>query len=129
MRASLAADESIITREGVWLGPNWLRVTRLGEQQGGVIQRQQELEQLERDLEATAAREQQLELEQQRTQEQLRQLEEQRQTSQRELQSATRQHAEFSAQTVCIAGQGRADYSATRALACGYGRGARAVSS
>ena len=98
MRASLAADESIITREGVWLGPSWLRVTRLGEQQGGVIQRQQELEQLERDLEATAGREQQLELEQQRTQEQLRQLEEQRQSSQRELQSATRQHAEFSAQ-------------------------------
>ena len=28
-RASLAPHESIITRDGVWLGTNWLRVTRL----------------------------------------------------------------------------------------------------
>ncbi len=98
MRAALAPNESIITREGVWLGPNWLRVTRLADQQGGVIQRQQQLEQLEADLEQAVAREQALELEQQRAQEQLRQLEEQRQVSQRELQAATRLHAEYSSQ-------------------------------
>ncbi len=96
MRPTLAVHESVITREGVWLGPNWLRVTRLGEQQGGVIERQQELEQLEQSLATAAAREQQLEHEQQQAQEQLRALEEQRQNSQRELQAATRLHAEHS---------------------------------
>jgi chromosome segregation protein len=97
-RHSLSEGESIITREGVWLGRNWLRVTRLADQQGGVIQRQQQLEELEQALETSAARETQLEQEMQRTQEQLRQREEQRQVSQRELQVATRQHAEISAQ-------------------------------
>ena len=60
-RASLAPHESIITRDGVWLGPNWLRVTRLTDQHGGVIQRQQELETLSTRLEAEQQREEQLE--------------------------------------------------------------------
>ncbi|MEP5569973.1 MAG: chromosome segregation protein SMC [Halioglobus sp.] len=97
-RQSLADGESIITREGVWLGRNWLRVTRLADQQGGVIQRQQQLEELELSLETAGAREQQIESDLQQAQEKLRQLEEQRQVSQRELQSATRQHADLSAQ-------------------------------
>jgi chromosome segregation protein len=97
-RASLAPHESIITRDGLWLGPNWLRVTRLSDQRGGVIQRQQELEQLEATLQSSAAREEQLEQELQRCQEELARLEEQRQLSQRELQAATRQHADSSAQ-------------------------------
>ncbi|MBT6124628.1 MAG: chromosome segregation protein SMC, partial [Halieaceae bacterium] len=97
-RQSLAEGESIITREGVWLGRSWLRVTRLADQQGGVIQRQQELEELEQSLAAAIAREEQIEEGLQGAQEQLRQLEEQRQVSQRELQSATRQHSDISAQ-------------------------------
>ena len=97
-RQSLAEGESIITREGVWLGRNWLRVTRLADQQGGVIQRQQELEELEQSLAAAIAREEQIEAGLQGAQEQLLQLEEQRQVSQRELQSATRQHSDISAQ-------------------------------
>ncbi|TDG13900.1 chromosome segregation protein SMC [Seongchinamella unica] len=97
-RSSLAEGESIITREGVWLGRNWLRVTRLADQQGGVIKRQQELEQLEQAVDASAAHEEQLEQELAAAQEKLGQLEEQRQVSQRELQAATRQHADASAQ-------------------------------
>jgi chromosome segregation protein len=98
MRSALADHESIITRDGIWLGPNWLRVTRLGEQQGGVISRQQELEQLATTLDAEQEREAQLEQRQLDAQEQLKRLEEQRQQSQRELQAATRQHAEVSSQ-------------------------------
>jgi len=97
-RASLAPHESIITRDGVWLGPNWLRVTRLTDQHGGVIQRQQELETLSTRLEAEQQREEQLEQAQLQSQEALKRLEEQRQDTQRELQAATRQHAETSAQ-------------------------------
>ena len=98
LRSSLAEHESIITRDGVWLGPNWLRVTRLKDQQGGVIQRQQELESLAAQLEAEQAHEIQLEQSLQGSQEALKRIEEQRQDCQRELQAATRQHADASAQ-------------------------------
>ncbi|MEJ2531879.1 MAG: chromosome segregation protein SMC [Halioglobus sp.] len=96
LRPALAAHESVITPEGVWLGPNWLRVTRLGDQQGGVIQRQQELEALAASLSSRQAREEDLERELLDSQEALRRLEEQRQACQRELQASTRQHAELS---------------------------------
>ncbi|WP_116365086.1 chromosome segregation protein SMC [Parahaliea mediterranea] len=98
LRAGLAAGESLITRDGIWLGPNWVRVTRLSDQQGGVIQRQQELESLAAEVEQLAGDIASLEAEQQGAREQIRQLEEQRQQGQRELQAATRQHAEYSAQ-------------------------------
>jgi chromosome segregation protein len=97
-RSSLAVHESIITRDGVWLGPNWLRVTRLADEQGGVIQRQQELESLGLRLESEERHEGQLEQALLESQTALKRLEEQRQDCQRELQASTRQHAEASAQ-------------------------------
>ncbi len=51
MRRSLAAHESVITRDGIWVGPNWVRVQR-GETAGsGVIARRQELEDLAKQIE------------------------------------------------------------------------------
>jgi chromosome segregation protein len=97
-RASLEPHQSVITREGVWLGPNWLRVTRLTEQQSGVLKRQQELEQLGRDIAARQQQEARLEGELQASQESLKALEAERQACQRELQARTREHAEIGAQ-------------------------------
>ncbi|MFV8817425.1 chromosome segregation protein SMC [Haliea sp. E17] len=97
LRASLAPHESVVTREGIWLGPNWLRVARGEDQQGGVIQRQQQLEELEQQLESAAAEEEELEAALQSAQETLAQLESQREQSQRELQSVTREHADLGA--------------------------------
>jgi chromosome segregation protein len=97
LRPALAAHESVITSEGVWLGPNWLRVTRLGEQQGGVIKRQQELETLVASVDAQQQLEAELEQALLDSREQLKRQEDQRQDSQRELQASTRQHAELSA--------------------------------
>ncbi|WP_422133169.1 chromosome segregation protein SMC [Endozoicomonas sp. ALD040] len=45
-RASLQAHESIVTREGIWLSRNWLRVCRETDNHSGVLARQQELEEL-----------------------------------------------------------------------------------
>lgn len=46
MRDRLAAHESVITADGIWVGPNWVRVRR-GEAAGsGVIARQQQLDEL-----------------------------------------------------------------------------------
>lgn len=97
-RSSLAAHESIITPDGVWLGASWLRVTRLASEQGGVIERQQVLEQLQETLAANEEREAQLEQELLDSEELLKTVEEQRQVSQRDLQAASRQHADTNAQ-------------------------------
>ncbi len=96
-RASLAEGESVITRDGIWLGRNWLRVARLGDSAGGVIARQQELEELTAQLEQAEADAARLEETLAESREQLKSLESRRQDSQRELQAVTRQHGELSA--------------------------------
>ena len=46
-RPSLAAGESVITRDGVWLGRGWVRLHRLtGDAPGGIIRRRAELAKL-----------------------------------------------------------------------------------
>ncbi len=43
LRDRLAAHESAVTRDGIWLGPNWLRVIREDDSASGVLERKQEL--------------------------------------------------------------------------------------
>ena len=96
-RGSLAAGESIVTRDGIWLGASWLRVTRRGEEHGGVIERQQELDSLAVSIDSYQQRVADLEHKLQQAQGQLKALEGQRQDGQRQLQQVTREHAELSA--------------------------------
>ena len=56
LRARLSAGESVITREGIWLGSNWLRVARDADASSGVLARKLELEQLTQSLITTDAR-------------------------------------------------------------------------
>jgi chromosome segregation protein len=44
-RSALKAGESIITRDGVWIGRDWLRVSRDQDAHAGVLEREQELRQ------------------------------------------------------------------------------------
>ena len=46
LRKQLSAHESVVTKDGLWFGPNWLRVVRDSNKEAGVIARKQELEQL-----------------------------------------------------------------------------------
>lgn len=46
----LQTNESVITRQGIWLGKNWLRVTKAQEQQTGVLVREHELRQLRQEV-------------------------------------------------------------------------------
>ena len=46
LRSQLAAGESVVTRDGLWLGSNWLRVSRKGDASVGMLARKQELEEL-----------------------------------------------------------------------------------
>ena len=45
-RAELAEHESLVTPDGVWLGPNWLRVARGDETHAGVLAREREIKAL-----------------------------------------------------------------------------------
>jgi len=45
-RKKLQLNQSIITREGVWIGPNWLRLLNDTDHKGGVLAREQEINQL-----------------------------------------------------------------------------------
>jgi len=50
-RPELAPGQTIVTREGDWLGCHWVRIGRLS-QDGGVLERQAELEQINARIEA-----------------------------------------------------------------------------
>lgn len=87
-RGSLSAEQSIVTPEGIWIGPNWIRVKRAGEDQSGVLARKQELEELivkEDDLDALV---EELEVELESTSLRINTLEQQRDNAQREVNQA-----------------------------------------
>ncbi len=43
LQSSLSPGESVVTRDGIWLGNNWLRVARDKDASAGVLKRKQEL--------------------------------------------------------------------------------------
>ncbi len=49
-RTHLAGRDSIITRDGIWMGRDWLRVVRDQDERSGVIAREQERKQLDESL-------------------------------------------------------------------------------
>jgi chromosome segregation protein len=54
-RSALGAGESIITRDGVWVGRDWLRVSRDQDSHAGVIEREKELRSQREALKAAEA--------------------------------------------------------------------------
>jgi chromosome segregation protein len=54
-RATLAEGESVITRDGVWIGAHWLRIHKSDDPQMGVLVRSEEIEDLERAIAATTS--------------------------------------------------------------------------
>ncbi|MDD7804312.1 MAG: chromosome segregation protein SMC [Endozoicomonas sp. (ex Botrylloides leachii)] len=96
-REQLQAGESIITREGIWLSASWVRVNRSVDNPTGVLEQQQELEQLEQsieELEQSLADEQALQLQ---VNENLEALEKQKENLQRQLTDLNAQYGEVKA--------------------------------
>lgn len=60
LQERLAENESVVTRDGVWLGRDWLRLARGNDAHAGVIQRGREIAALEASTEALRAREDEL---------------------------------------------------------------------
>lgn len=55
MQAHLKPEQSVITKEGIWLGQSWARVARDKDHQSGVIERERELNQLQQEIEQQQA--------------------------------------------------------------------------
>lgn len=96
-RGSLAPHQSLITRDGLWVGPDWVRVSNRTEEESGVIARQQELETLASAISAGEQRCAELQAQLADTDSQLKQLDQQRHEAQGQLQTVSREHADLAA--------------------------------
>ena len=106
-RASLGEGQSLVSRDGYWVGRHFLRVRRGSEAEGGVLARGQEIERLgQQQLEQEAALEH-LEQQLQALREQQLDLEEQREQLRRRTQEENRLHGELKANL--SAGRARAE--------------------
>ncbi|WP_307942201.1 chromosome segregation protein SMC [Pseudomonas mosselii] len=106
-RGSLGAGQSLVSRDGYWVGRHFLRVSRGGEAQGGVLARGQEIERLGREQLEQEALLEQLDEQLQCLREQQLDLEEQREQLRRRSQDESRQHGELKARL--SAGRARAE--------------------
>lgn len=98
LRTSLKAGESCITKEGIWVGPNWLRLRRGEESQHGLLSLQQELEELVDVIDELEVTEEDLSVSLDVAQMQLKSIEDEREQCQQENQQLTRELAEVKAE-------------------------------
>ncbi|MBB4864447.1 chromosome segregation protein [Pseudomonas nitritireducens] len=97
-RASLGDGESLISRDGYWVGRNFLRVRRGESADGGVLARGQELERLYAEREALEQRLAEIDEQLVRLRDEQRQAEEGRDQVRRRLQDEGRRQGELKAQ-------------------------------
>ncbi len=98
IRESLADSESVITKDGIWLGKNWLRVNRDENGEAGILSRQQELEDLELELDELEAQEEEIEVDTEVVAMRVQSLEEQQRSAQQEWNQSSREYAEVKSQ-------------------------------
>ncbi|MDH5786034.1 MAG: chromosome segregation protein SMC [Chromatiales bacterium] len=112
LRTSLSGSESVITRDGIWLGASWLRVVRDSDEHSGVLHREQELKELAATIEGLLERSELLQQSVEEGRAALKQLEAEREGAQRELNEANRAQSEINAEL--SAKQARAEQIASR---------------
>lgn len=98
LREQLAVNESVVTKDGIWLSPHWIRVARDTDASSGVIARRQELEELSEAIatseEAVATLNEALEA----ARIAVKEHEQQRETLRREADEHNRRHGELRSQ-------------------------------
>ena len=97
-RAQLSDGQSIITKDGIWLGKNWLRVAKDNDAKSGIVAREKEIESLKEELEIQQQRLETVEEQLLSGRELLQQTEQQREHLQAEQNQIHQQHAELQAQ-------------------------------
>ena len=106
-RGQLGEGESLVSRDGYWVGRHFLRVSRASDAQGGVLARGQELERLGLEQQEQEARLAQLDEQLADAREQQRHLEDSREQLRRRAQEEARQQGELKAKL--SAGKARAE--------------------
>ncbi|GIX30403.1 MAG: chromosome partition protein Smc [Porticoccaceae bacterium] len=99
----LRPGESVVTRDGVWLGPGWALVARRQDPAAGVLARRRELAALQGELERLAAMLARVEERRAQVAERRRLLEGQRDALARRLAEAERRHAQLSSRIGALA--------------------------
>ena len=96
LREQARPDETVITRDGIWLGPGWVRVSRRQQEAGGLISREQDIRELRDRIQALEQQVVRLETDRSAGRRRLEQLETDRVQGNSESTEANRQLAEAS---------------------------------
>ena len=100
MRSNLSANESVVTKDGYWLGVNWLRVSRDADEQSSVLQREKDMQAVSAEIESLQTNVASLQESLDQNRQRLKESEQKRDDLQKEYQSINRQHAELEAKVV-----------------------------
>ncbi|HEX3950937.1 MAG TPA: chromosome segregation protein SMC [Steroidobacteraceae bacterium] len=112
MRRQLKAGESVVTRDGIWLGTDWLRVSRDADPHTGVIEREETLRGIGIQVESLGSDVKDLEARLDETRDQLRDHEDRRERLQTEVNRLHREHVDRRAEL--SSAQARTDEAAKR---------------
>jgi chromosome segregation protein len=94
IQRSLGSGESVVTRDGIWLGADWLRVSRDADPHTGVIEREETLREIRAQASGLAEEVKDLERRLELTREHLRDLEDRREHSQADVNRLHREHVD-----------------------------------
>lgn len=102
LRPRLMRSESVVTKDGLWLGIGWLRVIKQEESHKGVLQREQELKQLENKIDDLEKEFNQIQTDRNQSQDKLKQYEQQRDVLQQALQQINSVYNEVNAKVSAL---------------------------
>jgi chromosome segregation protein len=94
VRRRLTAGQSVVTRDGIWLGSDWLRISRGVDPHAGVIEREETLRATRVQVSTLAAEVQELERRLELTRERVREHEDQRDRIQMDVNRLHREHVD-----------------------------------
>ncbi len=98
IRESLSRNASVVTEEGIWLGKNWLRVSRTKGGKAGVLTREHDMRRMKSDIREMLARFESARKLQRDGRTRLTQLEERRETLQRDASALLNEYSEIKAE-------------------------------
>jgi len=97
LQGSLSNAQSVVTKDGLWLGKDWIKVARLSDSQAGLVEREAELKELVVNLEQKEMLLEELEENEQELRDRIRDLENSWEQKQRELKEVNKRYSELRA--------------------------------
>jgi chromosome segregation protein len=98
LRSSLETHQSVITRDGAWIGKSWIRLIKKGDEKSGVIAREQEIKTLTAEIDSLQSKFDENKAQLETGKNQQSEFEESRDLLQQEVNQLNREHAEAKSQ-------------------------------